>query len=341
MPPTAERPDEIPCADWSQVSCDGVTLRGVSARSGPFELSAADILAIGGHVRYRDDTSWVVPEEDCWLTFLTSFEYGFIYETKLTDSLAAELRAFIGDDELSPYPYWGRWNHERGCDSRFIYPPWVDGFSIYEWPNETNNKPTLFSRVIGYYGYAGANGVLGETLRWLYSKDRAEQQRNWESVSARPPAPSGLGPQRSRHHYVPGHYWLLPWVVSCLALVAVLARWADGFRSTTGSLTMALLIALLAAPWWSVMFSQTRLHDHGIRLRRWFLLSTTLFYQDIREIEDDGNGTRLTTDDGLTVRIPQGHHVPAVVVRDLQRRSLAIRCGPAMGIPFRLPETGG
>ena len=294
-------------------------------------------MAIGAHVRYQDGSVWL-PEMDCWLTFLTHQEYGFIYETQITETLLSGLRIFMRDERLGLYPSWSHWNEERGCDSRFIYPRWVDGFSVYFWPDEIRGRRSVFSRLIGTYGYPSSEGVLGPTIHWLLSTNPTEQQRRWHEQSACPPTPTALGPQRSRHYRVPKH-GIVPIALCSVALGLGAANWPDAFQSWVGIFTMLPLAVFALAPWWSELFSETRLHDHGLRFRRWFILRETVFYDQVGEIGESAAGTHVVTSGGRKIQIPKSHGVPALTLRDFERRSLAMRCAPGIGVPFA--ETGG
>jgi len=328
----------VPTADWRDVSCDGQILRGVSSILGDFEHSFEEVLAVAAHVRYPDDTDPFLPDMDCWLTFLTRQEYGFIYETQLTETLLSELRIFLRDEHLRLYPAWGRWNMERGCDSRFIYPPWIDGFSVYDWRNERRGRRSRFSRLIGSYGYPASEGSLGPTIDWLMSTDRDDQKRRWEETSANPPRPTALGSRRSRHFRQSKH-GIVPIVACSVALGIGAAGWPESFHSLQGVISMFPLALLASSPWWPQLFCETRLHDHGISFRRWFFHARTIYYHDIRVVVEDDAGTKIIIGDGESIRLPKRHTVAGVTIRDLQRRSLAMSCAAQMGVPYRLPET--
>lgn len=335
----------VPQASWHTLSCDGGILRGISSIRGPFEISVEDVLAVGQHVRFPDGTSPLLPDIDCWIGVLTREEYGLVHEVQPEYSdLAKWLSESLGIDASVGGWAWQGWNEARGCDSRFIYPPWVFGFSVYEWSQEGRSRWRSFvSQHTGFYGYKEVEGVLGPTVPWLVEGEANKERKRWSEFTRSPPPAVGLGPQRFVHRWqAPYRIWWLTGLVACALVGLGAVFWQDLSGSLTGRLAIAVIALAASTVLWPRLFAATMLHDHGLTTRRWYVNSKKCSYDEIREIHRDKTGLKFYPSAGAKLHHPAALGDPALVeleIQDLTDRSLAIRYAQGMGVPFRLPET--
>ena len=331
-----------PTAVWTNVSCDGGRIRGESSLTGPFELPTAEILAIGQHIRYEDDADWLTPDTESWISFLVPDEYGLVHRSSWGDGLGESLSDAFGEERLRTLwaESWSGWNRDRGADSRFVYPAWVYGFSVYEWPEEGRSRLRAFwGRLTGVYPYPSSSGVLGPTAWWLLEHSPAEQRRDWERWRALPHAPLALGACRSSRSWEFAlKAWWAPYAITYVVAMTCAVFVNELVGSLLGWSVLAAVLALLAALWRPGLISETRLSDHGLSVRTWILRTQQCLYRDVTGVEDSATGL-IVEHEGNPIPIPRSHRVDRFEIEELSARSLAIRHAEYAGLPYRLPHT--
>ena len=330
-------------AAWSRVRCDGETLTGISSRRGAFRIPLREILAVGQHVRYPDETDPIAPNEHSWIGFLTADEYGLVLTNEAEYAELVECIALALDDErlLSLLWSWSGWNQDRGADARFVYPPWVFGLAVYEWPVERQSPlRSLLTRLTDLYCFPSSQGILSAPARRLAAPRTVGDSDRWEAFLVAPPRPKTLGTKRfAVHWHVPFAIWWLPYVVLFIGALGGAAFHEELLASPGGWSVLAGLALLLSTCWFPQIVAGTALFDHGLVVHTWWLRRERAFYDDIIGVQESGGRLHVRLRKGKVLRL--GRFVGRSRLDDMCRLSLTIRYAEASGFPCRLPYTGG
>ena len=332
-------------ADWRDVSFDGQTIRGVSSANGPFEVALNEVIAVGEHIA-RDHPDPLVANLYLWTSFMTQQEHGSVWEGVpgyyefLTDVHSAV--AERSDVERMPL-YWADWDNGLGRGTRFIYPPWVFGFPLYEWTLESGPSST-WDRLTGAAIDDWVEPVFGATARWLLSQppDDSEQKKRWKRFISAPPRPPALGRRRMGYHWEPPT-WLrrlraLAVLPTLFAVVFLLDRSESAVVAWFGVVAIAVTTALA---WLPQLFAATTLYDEGLTARTWLFHRNQCFYDDIAAIEEDEACLRITLRDGSLLATTKRGDQPGGFRNAIEHRrlfSLSKRYAERYGIPYRSPD---
>ncbi len=334
---------DLPRADWRDVSFDGQTIRGVSSARGPFETSLSDVIAVGEHIAW-DDPDTFVANLDCWSSFLTRNQYGLVHEFR--DEFNLAVRAAVAERNgfnQIPQAGWPDWNNGTVQDSHFIYPPWLYGFPIYEWI--IKREPcSWWDRLTGTAVSKWLDRSYSQTVRWLLAQpeDNSEQKKRWEQFVAAPPRPEMLGRRRSLYHWKPSK-WLrrLRTLITWLAPIAMMLVLAHYNAAPAGWVGVAVIAAPIVLAWLPQLFAATTLYDEGLTARTWFLQRTSCFYDDIATIEEDKDCMRITLRDGSLLTTTERGEQSGGFKNAIEHRrlfSLSKRYAARYGIPYRSPD---
>lgn len=299
-----------PTAVWTDLSLTDGVLHGSSSISGPFELPFDRILAVGQHVLYPDDADPLLPDTETWVSILTAEEFGLIHGSSWSPAFTETLARDLQEDRLHLllWPEWLGWDSDRGNDTRFLYPAWVFGLPVYEWPREKDST-----------------GALGATAAWLVERSPQEQQETWESWLRAPTPAQSLGPVRySARWTMPFQVWWLSYAIAFVAAMTCGVYWDQLASSPGGWAVLAATALFLGVVFWQPEGpARTSLHDHGVVLRTGLFGSRRCFYAEMKAIDrsDSGLAIRTATE---TLRIPASQGVYSTEIEDLAARSQAL-----------------